>query len=472
MKFQDKYLLDRLNSLSQSNIYPYHMPGHKRSMKGYPLEELYQVDITEIDDFDNLHEPEGILAALQERIKSIYHTQETFCLINGSSCGILSAISATTIRGGSIMLARNSHKSAYHAIFQEELTAVYLYPEYMEEYGLYGAIKPQTVAEALSSHPDCKTVFITSPTYEGIVSDIQSIAELVHAHGGILIVDEAHGAHLRFTGQEEKSAVVQGADIVIQSIHKTLPAPTQTALLHLCSERADRQQIKRYLRIYQSSSPSYVLLAGIEQCFRILAEEEEQRRDFFRSSIKRLRQAAEQCRHIKVIPDTDQGKLVISVKNTSWTGQRLFEALLTQYELQMEMAADTYVVAIMTLMDTQEGYERLAEALKALDECIGSNETMAKHPTVARNDALIVSKKKAAMSIYEAATAPREAAALCDCQGRIAAEFINLYPPGIPVIAPGEHYTKEVVEIILRSRKQGLTVHGMDEEEKVSVVLR
>lgn len=468
MKFQEKYLYDRLSSLSQSSIYPYHMPGHKRHMKGYPLEQLYGIDITEIDDFDNLHEPKGIISVMQERIQSIYHTQETFCLINGSSCGILSAISATTSRKGSVMLARNSHKSAYHAIFLEELTAVYLQPEYIDAYGLYGSVRPQMVEQAFREHPECKIVLITSPTYEGIVADIQAIADIVHEHQGILIVDEAHGAHLKFTGQEEKSAVIQGADIVIQSIHKTLPAPTQTALLHICSSRVDRKAIRRYLSIYQSSSPSYVLLAGIEQCFSILGKEADERRAFFLRNIEWLKERIGQCRHIHILPGTELGKLVLCVYHSSWTGRMLYEILILEYGLQMEMAAKSYVVAIMTLMDTQEGYERLADALLEIDAKIQLSEGEA----VSNCRSLDLKKlPEAALTIYGALSKPRDLIPLRESAGRIAAEFIYLYPPGIPVIAPGERYTADIIQTILQSSRMGLIVQGMDKEQKVYALL-
>lgn len=472
MRFQENYLYDRLISLSQSSIYPYHMPGHKRNMTGCPLEQLYQIDITEIDDFDNLHEPQGILARMQERIKLIYHTEETFCLINGSSCGILSAISACTARGDTIILGRNAHKSVYHAIFQEELTAVYLYPEELEEDGLYGALRPQEVEEALKRHPECRVVVITSPTYEGIVSDICAISEIVHRHKGILIVDEAHGAHFIFTGQAEKSAVTQGADLVVQSIHKTLPAPTQTALLHVCSHRVDLEQIRRYLRIYQSSSPSYVLLTGIDQCFCILKEKAQERKVFFQYNIERLRKDMEQCRYIRAVPGTESGKLVLSVRNSIWTGKRLYDTLLERYGLQMEMAAGNYVIAILTLMDTQEGYDRLREAVLEIDESIGS-EAQGNHLQNTCGEIPYGRKLRlrTGMSLYEAASSVREAVDLKKSCGRIAAAFVNLYPPGIPLIVPGEYYTEEIIEVIRRSGQDGLTVQGLDQNGQVYAVL-
>lgn len=480
MGFQDKYLYDRLQHLSDSDIYPYHMPGHKRNMQGYPMEELYRIDITEIDDFDNLHQPQDILLRLQNRISAIYHTEESFCLINGSSCGVLSAITACAGRHSKILLARNSHKSAYHAIFQEELTAIYMEPEIIEDCDLCGAILPQQVETALRVHSDCNTVMITSPTYEGIVTDVRAIADIVHAHGGVLIVDEAHGAHLCYTGQEALSAVSMGADLVVQSIHKTLPAPTQTALLHVCSKRIDLNRIRRALRIYQSSSPSYVLLAGIDQCFRILEAEGTSRCEEFIQRCNKLRKEISRLKHIHLIPcktadhrrygmkAQDMGKMVISVKNTPMTGQQLYDMLLETYHLQMELAQGSYVVAIMTLMDSQEGFERLGRALLEIDRGIADHVSL--QPPEKTLQVSSRGSLQAEMTIYEAM---EEKAELCDihtCHGRIAAEFVNVYPPGIPLIVPGERYTKEITDVILQNLKYGLNVQGIEKNQKVYVV--
>ena len=217
------------------------MPGHKRQSLHFP--NPYAIDITEIDGFDNLHHAEGILKEAQERAAELYGSRECFYLINGSTCGLLAAISAAAKRGETVLVARNCHKAVYHALFLRELSANYLYPVITEN-GIMGQITAEQVEEALSQDPTIKTVILTSPTYEGIGSDIGKISTVAHRHGAALIVDEAHGAHFGFGAGFPENAVRQGADAVIMSLHKTLPSFTQTALLHLCSDRISSAEVK------------------------------------------------------------------------------------------------------------------------------------------------------------------------------------------------------------------------------------
>ena len=192
-KTQPQTLYDKLAAYGQSDFYPYHMPGHKRNHGmgiPYALSESFKIDITEIDGFDNLHHPEGIIKQVQERAAKLYGAEETFFLVNGSTCGILAAVSAATDRHDSILIARNCHKSVYHAAFLQELQMRYLYPEQIAGYGISDAVGSADVEKALEQYPECRAVVITSPTYEGIVSDIREISEIVHRKDKILIVDE------------------------------------------------------------------------------------------------------------------------------------------------------------------------------------------------------------------------------------------------------------------------------------------
>ena len=225
-----RYLDQALEAYGKSDVYPFHMPGHKRNPLPFP--EVYGIDITEIDGFDNLHHAEGILKEAQQRAADLYGSAHCYYLVNGSTCGILASICAAVKKRGRILAARNSHKAVYHALFLSELTAEYLYPA-VTECGIQGQITPRQVEDALKKDPETSAVVITSPTYEGVISDIEGIAKVAHVHGIPLIVDSAHGAHLGFGGEFPQNAVRLGADAVIESLHKTLPSFTQTALLHL-----------------------------------------------------------------------------------------------------------------------------------------------------------------------------------------------------------------------------------------------
>ena len=268
-------LYDKLKQNQLSNRYPYHMPGHKRNMAGYPMEEFYGIDITEIEGFDNLHLPKEIIKDIMERAEKLFGA-ESYLLVNGSTGGILSAVSAALKKGETLLMARNCHKAAYHAAYLRECRIEYCYPEILDTFGICGSVSPEKIRMHLEKNRKIKAIFITSPTYDGVVSDVEQIVRDAHKRGILVIVDEAHGAHFGMDERFPKSAVECGADIVIHSIHKTLPAFTQTALLHVQGELIDRGRLRRFLQIYQTSSPSYILMAGIEQCISIMEKERKQ----------------------------------------------------------------------------------------------------------------------------------------------------------------------------------------------------
>ena len=214
-------IYDLLINLEKREYNPFHMRGHKRNMKGQTFGDIAGIDITEIDGFDNLHGADGILLDAERRANSLYGSEETFFMVNGSTGGVLSAVSAVTDSGDTILAARNCHRSLYHAAYLKHLDLKYIYPENLDSFDFAGAIDPNEVEAKIDS--SVKAVFVTSPTYEGVVSDIASIAEIAHKHGIPLIVDEAHGSHFGFCEKVPESSVHQHADIVIHSVHKTLP---------------------------------------------------------------------------------------------------------------------------------------------------------------------------------------------------------------------------------------------------------
>lgn len=469
-------LYNKLTEYAKSDYYPYHMPGHKRNMTGRPLEDYYAIDITEIDGFDNLHQAEGILLETEKKASRLYGADETFLLINGSTGGILAAISAAAGMGGKILIARNCHKSVYHAAYLRNLEIRYVYPDVEEQFGIALGITPEDVEEELKKDPEIKAVVITSPTYEGILSDIEQIAKTVHRYQIPLIVDEAHGAHLGFREEFPEGAVKAGADAVIHSLHKTLPAPTQTALLHTVGNRINREVLKRYLGIYQTSSPSYPLMAGMELCFDIIEKEGARLFDRMLTNWEKMLKELEKCRKFKVLcrqdvidagmKEFDVGKLVISTANTNWSGQQLYEKLLETYHLQMEMAAENYVLAMFTVMDGEEGYERLTKALLELDKMPEKNRTGSfdnkEQPY----------RPKPKCRIAEALDAAEEWIPIDKSEGRTAAGFINLYPPGIPVVVPGETYTMEIISNIKNWNRKNLAIQGISKEMKVPVTVK
>lgn len=476
---QEFYLDKKLISYCQSDYYPFHMPGHKRQALDFP--NPYTLDITEIDGFDNLHHTEGILQDAQERASSLYHTRKTFYLINGSTCGILAAISAALPRGGTLLMGRNCHKAAYHAAFLRQLKTCYVLPA-ATDFGIMGSVRPRDVARALKDNPEMAAVFLTSPTYDGVVSDIRAIAEIVHAHDIPLIVDEAHGAHFIFSEEFPASALECGADIVIQSLHKTLPCFTQTALLHVNSERISPNSIKNFLGIYETSSPSYLLMASMEQGLRTMTEHGNELMERFSSLLKNFYRQAERLQHLSVFQrdfchsdscfDWDFSKILISSGNTGLNGQELYDILQKNYHLQLEMASGHYVTALTSVMDTNEGFHRLIEALFEIDKnSIGGRQKRnLKHQILTSQKLYQIPLQKLALT--DAMEKNSRTLPLKDCAGCISQEYVYLYPPGIPLIAPGEIITADLLQSIALCQAQGLSVEGPEDAtlEKLRVV--
>ena len=487
-------IFDKLKNYSDSDYYAFHMPGHKRNLDLMDGTSPYRIDITEIDGFDDLHHAEGILKEAQERAAEVYHTDETHFLVNGSTVGILSAILGTTEKGDSILVARNCHKSVYHAIYLNELDPVYLYPKFDTELGLSTEIDAADVQKALEEHPGIRAVMIVSPTYDGVVSDIEKIAEIVHEAGCLLIVDEAHGAHFGFDPYFPKSANMYGADLVINSLHKTLPALTQTALLHVNGERVNRRKVKRYLDMLQTSSPSYILMASIDACIHLLEQTQMQKCSIFKeyaAHIDNLREELKKLKYLKIIRTEntdryDRSKFVISVKHAPISSHELYERLLHDYHLQMEMLAGTYVLAMTTIGDTQEGLDRLRDALLAIDAEIdvklksGSRQEQ-KPMQMTDTDLPLSGRQPSLEKVWTIAEAVKcrdvvpsrkgkvETCSFADSAGHISLEYAYLYPPGSPLIVPGERITQEAVEILCWYREHDFSIEGLQSEDSIEV---
>lgn len=458
-------LYKNLIEYSNGDYYPFHMPGHKRNIEDGVSPFSY--DITEIDGFDNLHNPQGILKIAMEEAADFYGTDKTYYLVNGSTCGLLSAICGVTSRGDKILVARNCHKAVYNAIYLNELTPVYINPEYIEMYGINSGISPEVVRYELSENPDIKAVIITSPTYEGVVSDVQRIAEIVHKRGIPLIVDEAHGAHFGLHTGFPQSAVKSGADIVIQSVHKTLPSLTQTALLHIRSDIVNVSEVERFLHIYQSSSPSYVLMSSIDECINKLKSDG---LFLFEPYVKRLEVMLtheKQLTHLKIVGreivgknavyDLDPSKIVISVRGTSYTGSRLYKEMLEKYHLQLEMASGDYAIAMTSPMDTEDGLLRLFMAMVEIDRDMRIYGDDTKNEVVN----YMIPKPIVMENIYKATHSDTEELLIENAVGKISNEFVYLYPPGSPILAPGELITNDIVKLINDYKTSGLSVEGL-----------
>lgn len=462
-------LFEKLEQYGMSDYYAFHMPGHKRN-RNFMKEKLpYGIDITEIEGFDDLHHCEGILKDAQQRTASVYGAEETCFLVNGSTVGILSALAGCTSRGEKVLIARNCHKSVYHAVEMFGLKPVYIYPKKSETEGnvLSGRIKLTDIEEMLKKHTDIRAVMLVSPSYDGVVSDIEKIADIVHRSGIPLIVDEAHGAHFGFHDYFPENANRLGADIVIHSVHKTLPSLTQTALLHMNGNRVNRRKVKHYLHMLQSSSPSYVLMAGIDACIHMLETKCNEVFEHYVENLKILRSNLEALEHLKIC-DTfqyDRSKVVISTERASISSRELSKRLLDDYHLQMEMTAGNYILAMTSVADTKEGFKRLESALLEIDKQTETCQDIKKmRIQLPETEQIVLPCECANIDENEWKTYPFE-----ECTGMVSMDYAYLYPPGSPIIVPGERITQNIVDILCQYRDMGFAIEGTKEENKIGV---
>lgn len=459
-----KRLNEKLIDIEAEGLYPFHMPGHKRNILdhsdldsfGKKLEKVYNIDITEIDGFDNLHDAKEIIKEAEEKAAVLYGSDETHFLVNGATSGILSAITALTTKGDKVITARNSHISVYNAIELNELNPVYIEPDIVGKAfikdGIQGSISVSAIKNAIQNNKDAKAVIITSPTYDGVLSDVFSICEIAHSYNIPVIVDEAHGALLYI---DKRSAVLANADIVINSVHKTLPSLTQTAIIHINGNIVNRDRVRKYLRVFQTSSPSYILMGSIDYAIQVMEKDgKDLYHDFcirlngFNESVDGLKNLV--CLNKKKllqdeIFDFDDSKILISAKGII-SGKDLYDILRNRYSLQPEMAAGDYVLLMGTIFDTDEGIDRLKNALYEIDNLVSiKDSSLFCEISSNDNDEASITNEKQIEKL----------------KNRLSKESpytVYVYPPGIPIIVENEIVTEDKINKIENAAKSKLDI--------------
>jgi len=456
-----KSLIYDFVSKYDKKFHPFHMPGHKGNRDFLPS-ELLNFDITEIPQADNLYNPQGIIANFSDNLAEFYGAAKSFFLVNGSSCGICAAILATCNSKSKILIVRGAHISLYHGLILSGASPVYIAPPIIK--GQFaGSVNPDDIEKILIENADISVCFVTSPTYEGIVSDIAKIAVVCHNNGVILILDEAHGAHLAISEYFPVSGLKSGADIVINSLHKTMPIMGQSAVLHINSEtKIDTKRLQNCIRLMQTTSPSYILMAQADYVIakiynnpsifgRYIENLEDLRRDlvdfdFFRMIDKDFDNG---------IYDFDPSKIVLYSDKEGET-ENLNEYFLSKYGIIFEAVYSNHIIAMTSCADSPKAYKTLQ---KGLESYIDKGANLKSQYTA----------KTISFPLPQVCLTPKEAhdsrqmhVPIMESSGKVAAEFVIPYPPGIPIIAPGEIITPDVLSAIETYNKRTFDMENME----------
>lgn len=467
-------LFEALRDYAKKDMAPFHTPGHKQGGGIDPEfldllgRNVFAIDLTELPEVDNLHDPDHVIREAQELAAAAYGSDRAFFLMNGSTSGNNVGVLSVCDPGDKLIIPRNSHKSVIGGIILGGAVPIYVMPEWDSELGLAHGVTPQSIKETILRHPDAKGVFLVNPTYYGSTIDLKSIAEVCHEHGLPLLVDEAHGPHLHFHDELPPSALSCGADLVVQSTHKILSAMTQSSLLHVRGNRIDVKRVKNVLQLLQSTSPSYVLMASLDVARRQMVLHG---RDFLGDTIALARWAREELNKIPGVQcfgeekigrpglfGLDVTKLTVNVAGLGLTGFEAIDLLNERFNIQSEMATLYNVLEIVSIGNSRKHLERLVQALQTLSDENQGRAALTPVPTPPIPDL-----PEMAVTPREAFFAPVKRIPFPESVGEICAEIVAPYPPGIPILVPGERITPAIVEYLTVIHSHGAFINGPED---------
>ncbi|AUG58829.1 aminotransferase class I/II-fold pyridoxal phosphate-dependent enzyme [Acetivibrio saccincola] len=458
---------------SGKNPVCFHMPGHKLGNDPYiPYgDKLYLMDVTEVPGLDNLHQPSGVIKEAQELAAKAFGADYTFFLVNGSTCGIHAAIMSVCKRGDKLIVARDCHMAAINGMMLAGVEPVYIKPEFDHSFKIPSVLKCEHIEKALTENSDAVGVYITRPNYYGVCSDIEEISNLVHSYGKVLIVDEAHGAHFNFSDKLPPGALEFDSDICIQSAHKTLPALGQGAYLHVKGTRADVEKVRYSLNILQTSSPSYLVMAFLDISRAIMEKEGREILESLLEDIEKFHDSISYNTRFRMLSkdnfksgDLDRTRLVINTKSYGLTGFEIENILRSRYNIQVEMADLYNIVCIVTNANRGQDLEELKNALMDIHrDCKDSLPLPEIHI-----GAYEIPEQKVKLSELMHKSFRR--IKLKEACGMVSRRMITPYPPGIPVICPGEVMTESSIEYIMGILESGGNVNGVYEGPEVEVL--
>ncbi len=471
-------LLDALKANAARTHAPFYTPGHKQGEGiSQPLADLFgkavfRADLTELADLDNLFAPQGVIQAAQQLAAEAFGASQTWFLVNGSTCGIEAAILAICGTGDKIILPRNVHSSAIAGLILSGAIPIFLNPEYDPVLDIAHSITPNALQSALQQHPDAKAVLTVYPTYYGVCGDLSAIANITHQYNIPLLVDEAHGAHFAFHPKLPTPALAAGADLTVQSIHKVLGAMTQASMLHIQGNRIDCDRISKALQLVQSTSPSYLLLASLDAARQQMALHGKMLMSRTLQLAKEARTKISQIPGLSVLEISDFGgssgfvaldetRLTVTVSGLGLTGFEAEEILDEQFAVTAEFASLQHLTFIISLGNTPTDIEQLVQGFTTLAKEYRRTNLTVKNQVwqnlgTTLDYALHISPREAFFAISEILP-------LTLTNKRICAEIICPYPPGIPVLMPGEIITKSALDYLQQIQEMGGFISGCND---------
>ncbi len=453
----------------------FHTPGHKQGRGAHELlrrlvtEEGLREEVSLMEELDDLHDPHGAIAEAERLAAELYGADAAYLMVNGTTGAIQTMVLAMAGPGDTVIVPRNAHRSVYGALVLAGARPIYLPPETDERLGIPLGVTAETVRRAIEAHPEAKGALLVNPTYYGMTTKLSEIAELLHAAGMVLAVDEAHGAHLAFSARLPLQAIDAGADLVAQSTHKLLGAMTQGSLLLAKGGRVPRERVREASSLLQTTSPNQLLMASIDIARLQMAEQGEELWGRAVELAERTRVRINEIdglwcfdrEYAKAagVADLDPTKLTVQVTGLGLTGPQAEDILRHRYKVQCELSDARNVLFLLTYADGPEEAERLVEALAALAREHRREADLGPLPSVALPPAA-----SPVLTPLEAFFAEKERLPLAEAVGRIAAEEITFYPPGVPVLAPGDRVTEEALSYVRELQALGGRVLGTGAE--------
>lgn len=460
---------------------PFHVPGHKQGKGTAELEKLIgsaclKLDMTCMEDLDNICNPVSVIKKAEQLAAQLFRADNAFFLVNGTTNGIQALIMSVCEPGDKIIIPRNAHKSAIGGIILSGAEPVYIEPEIDDFMGIAMGITPEKVALALQNNPEAKAVFVINPTYYGMASELQSIVNIAHAFGKPVIVDEAHGAHLPFDSRLPLSAMDAGADLSACSIHKLGGSLTQSSILFHQGNLINPKKVKTILNLTQTTSPSYILLASLDIARQQLAKHGEELVSRMYDLTLWARSEIKKIDGLYLMDDEywgepgcfaqDPTKIVVNVRGLGLSGYEVEKILRKVYHIQVELSDLSNVLALVSFADDRQSLSKLINALHKIAD--------------GRNIKNVIKYSLPIPKLPEVVVSPREAfygetrpIIFDEAEGEISAELIMAYPPGIPIICPGERITRDIIDYVNILRKEKAEIQGTEDHEvKVIKVLQ